>query len=152
MLVTLQSRFSRGQPHVCAQSPLSHPHFPIFSHAIFPTTSMPSFSCARSACAGWTFTSERALNEHWEESPDHPYCKMCCLRLSTEAKLDYHNHSQHPYCAEDDRHFGSKEAFVQHCKAKHSARFCVDCEALFESEADRREVSAFPSRSFGKQY
>ncbi|KAF9029930.1 hypothetical protein BDZ89DRAFT_1065029 [Hymenopellis radicata] len=89
---------------------------------------MPSFPCSRLECAGWTFTSERALNEHWESSPDHPYCTTCCLRLPNQAKLDYHRHSRHPYCAEHDRYFPSKEAL-----------FCVDCEALFEDEMDRRK-------------
>jgi hypothetical protein len=68
-----------------------------------------------------SFTSDRALEQHKEDSDAHWPCDDCDLDFGSSYARDehYRQSPNHHYCRDCDRLFNSEESKIQHMEAKH---------------------------------
>ena len=77
------------------------------------------------------FNSERALNMHERDSPNHNFC--CNKDFATESRLQQHwtSSAAHDYCQYCDEHFDDSEELQEHFEQNHD--YCSLCRKVFAS-------------------
>ncbi|EJF61460.1 hypothetical protein DICSQDRAFT_60528 [Dichomitus squalens LYAD-421 SS1] len=89
------------------------------------------------------FKSERALQQHRDDSNMHYICYKCNMDFASNATLILHftNSPQHPYCPWCDDHFGDYGDLFAHFVDAHF--YCELCNLMFPFETALHEHRRF---------
>ncbi|TFY58713.1 hypothetical protein EVJ58_g6246 [Rhodofomes roseus] len=78
------------------------------------------------------FTTYEKLKQHWIDSHRHHFCQYCDEHFDNEDELEEHEEAEHYYCAPCGRSFNSALGLHEHNRQSH--HYCTDCRRLFQNE------------------
>ncbi|KAF8261590.1 hypothetical protein EI94DRAFT_1745694 [Lactarius quietus] len=90
----------------------------------FPLTTTIMAYCNR--CSR-SFTNDRALEQHEENSNAHWICHDCWLDFESYSQLEKHDHSVHDYCTQCRRGFINQNNLQQHLNSKTHRPETIPC-------------------------
>ncbi|OSX58594.1 hypothetical protein POSPLADRAFT_1152612 [Postia placenta MAD-698-R-SB12] len=82
------------------------------------------------------FVSEHALIQHYVQSTRHHYCQRCDEHYSSQGNLDSHFESSHYWCPACNMFFKNDNGLHEHRRQKHW--YCIECKRVYQSESNLR--------------
>ncbi|KAI0633176.1 hypothetical protein C8Q77DRAFT_1059001 [Trametes polyzona] len=78
------------------------------------------------------FASSTALTQHYTQSPRHPFCKDCDELFDDWDELYEHYDEEHYYCDLCNMLFRSESRLHEHRREEHEERYCTVCKRMFK--------------------
>ncbi|KAI0758801.1 hypothetical protein C8Q74DRAFT_1209351 [Fomes fomentarius] len=85
------------------------------------------------------FTTAVGLIQHYIQSTRHPYCRWCDDHFDDFEELDDHYEDAHWYCDACDRCFRDEVGLHEHRRQTHADRYCVPCKRMFRNANNLRQ-------------
>ncbi|KAI0820128.1 hypothetical protein BC628DRAFT_1399031 [Trametes gibbosa] len=79
------------------------------------------------------FASSNALQQHLIQSPRHPSCRQCSTLFDEWSELYEHYNEDHHYCDPCNTIFASEQALHDHRRQRHGDRYCTLCRRIFQN-------------------
>ncbi|EMD33850.1 hypothetical protein CERSUDRAFT_55850, partial [Gelatoporia subvermispora B] len=80
------------------------------------------------------FSKWSQLVQHWLQSPYHDYCERCDEHFDSPDDLQDHFEEEHTYCDHSERVFDSDQGLHDHRRQSHPDIYCVSCRRMFRNE------------------
>ncbi|KAI0698767.1 hypothetical protein C8Q76DRAFT_771882 [Earliella scabrosa] len=85
------------------------------------------------------FPTATGLTQHYIQSPRHAYCRWCDDHFSSFQDLYDHYDDAHWYCNLCDSTFRNELGLHEHRRQSHADRYCVPCKRMFQNANNLRQ-------------
>ncbi|KAF7800183.1 hypothetical protein EIP86_011430 [Pleurotus ostreatoroseus] len=96
------------------------------------------------------FTTAQGLDQHYTQSPRHYYCRHCEEHFDDDDELEEHYEEVHWYCSSCSKIFDSERGLEGHYRQSHY--YCVPCKRFFQNAHNLDEHTRTSSRHNERKY
>ncbi|EIW87169.1 hypothetical protein CONPUDRAFT_96469 [Coniophora puteana RWD-64-598 SS2] len=85
------------------------------------------------------FETHNARLQHFVNSREHSYCRECEEDFDDDEERDQHMEDEHWWCSNHDKVFKNERGLKEHYRQSPAHHYCVDCDRPFNAEWSLRQ-------------